>query len=246
MNGYEAKQAAKKEGLQARIDKLKAASTAAYDQASKMQSIIPFGQPILVGHYSEGRDRNYRKRIGAKFDRSFALQAQAEKLEQRLLGVGSGGISSDDPEATAKLEDRIAKLTVEHQQMVAANNAARANGQAATYAGWALSNNSANIRRLKERLIVLGVKATRQTTEGSYQINDTNDPQIFKVRRDVEENRIMLIFPGKPEEAIRAKLKKFGFKWSPTRGAWVRQMTPNAEISTSWLIKELTNPQEVA
>ena len=28
----------------------------------KALSVIPFGQPILIGHHSEKRDRNYRRR----------------------------------------------------------------------------------------------------------------------------------------------------------------------------------------
>lgn len=43
------------------------------------------------------------------------------------------------------------------------------------------------------------------------------------------ENRLQLIFPGKPSDEARALLKANGFKWSPRFGAWQRQLTPNAE-----------------
>lgn len=42
-----------------------------------MASIIPFGQPILVGHHSEQRDRNYRDRIHNTFGKAFAEQDKA-------------------------------------------------------------------------------------------------------------------------------------------------------------------------
>ena len=45
-----------------------------HTDARDMASIIPFGQPILVGHHSEKRDRNYRGRIHKKFERSFEAQ----------------------------------------------------------------------------------------------------------------------------------------------------------------------------
>jgi hypothetical protein len=39
------------------------AGQALYDDAHRMADAIPFGQPILDGHHSEGRDRRYRDRI---------------------------------------------------------------------------------------------------------------------------------------------------------------------------------------
>lgn len=39
-------------------------------EAKQRASAIPFGQPILVGHHSENRDRRDRERIGRKFDQS--------------------------------------------------------------------------------------------------------------------------------------------------------------------------------
>lgn len=33
------------------------------NKSNEMASVIPMGQPILVGHHSEKRDRNYRNKI---------------------------------------------------------------------------------------------------------------------------------------------------------------------------------------
>ena len=38
-------------------------STITYDRAKSMASVIPFGQPILIGHHSENRDRRFRKTV---------------------------------------------------------------------------------------------------------------------------------------------------------------------------------------
>lgn len=54
-----------------------------YGEASKMADIIPLGQPILVGHYSEGRDRRYRNRIQSKFEKSFEEGKKAEHFKNR-------------------------------------------------------------------------------------------------------------------------------------------------------------------
>lgn len=51
------------------------------------------------------------------------------------------------------------------------------------------------------------------------------------VRHNVEENRLQLIFDGKPSLDMISKLKKNGYKWSPRNKAWQRQLTPNAVFS---------------
>jgi len=48
------------------------------------------------------------------------------------------------------------------------------------------------------------------------------------VKHNTDENRLQLLFPGKPEADMIAKLKSRGFKWSPRWKAWQRQLTPNA------------------
>ncbi|MGE8450885.1 MAG: hypothetical protein ACN6OP_09780 [Pseudomonadales bacterium] len=47
----------------------------------------------------------------------------------------------------------------------------------------------------------------------------------YTYREDVEENRVMFEFDGKPEQNVRDLLKRNAFKWSPSRNAWVRQLT---------------------
>ncbi|CAL1519136.1 DUF3560 domain-containing protein [Chitinophaga sp. MM2321] len=49
-----------------------------YRKAKDMAAVIPFGQPIHIGHHSEKRDRNYRDKIHNTFGKSFA---EAEKAE---------------------------------------------------------------------------------------------------------------------------------------------------------------------
>lgn len=58
-------------------------SKQAYDESDRMASFIPMGQPILVGHHSEGRDRNYRARIWAKMGKSVEESKKAEYWERR-------------------------------------------------------------------------------------------------------------------------------------------------------------------
>lgn len=71
--------AGKSEQLHAQAEQLHA-------RAQGASSHIPFGQPILVGHHSEGRDRRTRDQISRTYDKAFATfdeaNAAAEAAER--------------------------------------------------------------------------------------------------------------------------------------------------------------------
>ena len=245
MNSYEAKLEARRERLEAAADKAERESKARYDRAHSMAEAIPFGQPILIGHHSEGRDRRYREKIHNNFGKAFEAADRAKELRAKAASVGSGGISSEDPDAADKLGARIAELEAAQTRMKAANAAIRKHAKAGAAAqvealvalgysaavaasllapdfcgrigfpAYALSNNNANIARLKKRIPrVQAVQAAEEVRE-----------DIGAVEYREEDCRVWLVFPGKPSEAIRAKLRGHGFKWSPSRGAWVRMLS---------------------
>lgn len=84
------REAERAERAEARADRLaeraartEAASDAAWNRASERASHIPFGQPILADHYSAGRDRNYRAKISAGYDKGARLATEARELDRR-------------------------------------------------------------------------------------------------------------------------------------------------------------------
>lgn len=242
MNSYELKQEERRALFHARAAKLQRIANSMQERASSMASVIPFGQPILVGHYSEKRDRNYRGRIQRAFAKSFDLQKQAGELASRAASVGSGGISSDDPAAVDKIRERLAELKKKQEGYKAINAAIRKGVDAPMIAmgfsettiaklklpdecgrvgipAYRLQNNNANIRRLEERIKTLENKPT-----------ESSETMIGNVRmvKNAEENRLQLFFPDKPSEAIRNQLKGSGFRWSPIAGAWQRHLSSAA------------------
>lgn len=58
------------------------------------------------------------------------------------------------------------------------------------------------------------------------------------------ENRIQLVFDGKPEEEERNILKKNGFRWSPRFKAWQRQLTENAVCAVWQVVKDFDKLEE--
>lgn len=267
-NLYEEKQERRRERLLERADKADAEATSRFQTAQSMASVIPFGQPILVGHHSEKRDRNYRARISGNYDKSREASEKAKRLRSRAAGVGKGGISSDDPEAVKKLLGKIEKAE-ERQDFMKRFNAAmrkrkKDHGAALTAIGeefnltpgtvaellkpdfcgrvgfpsYALSNNNANIRRMKGRVTKLRAQAQDVTSEETV--------GAVRIVENTEDNRLQLFFPGKPSAAFRRELKRSGFRWSRYQGAWQRHRSSTAtywgrELAEKFNAEEATN-----
>lgn len=264
MNHYEAKLEARKERLEARAEAAASRSQQLAAHASRLAEIIPFGQPILVGHHSEGRDRRYRAKISGTFSKACEASREAEELARRAASVGTGGISSDDPDALEKLKAKLAEAEAQHAQMVGVNRIIRGNATVVDpipktvqaiidcypsfsrklaeillkgdfcgrvgYAAYQLTNSKGRIRQIQERIQQLEEKSKLQLVE--------EQSEHYVYREDPDENRILLKFPGKPNENIRKALKSYGFRWSPTRGAWVTNLTNRGRWSASQ-IKEM-------
>lgn len=176
------------------------------DTAHDMASIIPLGQPILVGHHSEGRDRRYRERIGNKVRKGIELSGYADDLERRAEAAESNtAIYADAEDPVAEIDARIAELEAKREAI-----------RARPHESYQLSNIGANIRRLKIRRDQLAtLKASPRIERMVGAVKVVEDPDLA---------RIQLIYPGKPDEATRDKLKANGFRWAPSENAWQRQL----------------------
>ena len=56
------------------------------------------------------------------------------------------------------------------------------------------------------------------------------------------QNRLQILFDGKPDEETRAALKSNGFRWSPKNQAWQRQLTRNAEYAARQVLDLIAAP----
>ena len=256
MNDYQKKQEARRERLLAGADR---ASQESENQWKRMDSIachIPLGQPILVGHHSEKRHRRDIKTIDNAMRRSAEASKHAAELERRAAAVGTGGVSSDDPEAILKLKAQIAEREGAQAEMKRINRALKKAGdlnevdmpdatrsaiakamsifpwQDTPFPAYALQNNNAQIRRLKQRVSELEAKAA---APDAADITGT----WYRISEDRHDNRILIEFHGKPPAEVRQLLKSNGFRWSPTRIAWCRQITDRARYCATLVAEEL-------
>lgn len=259
MNAYEEKQEARRARLTTAAERARARSDAAFKRVKTICDGIPFGQPILVGHHSERRASADVKRISQGMDRAVSEDKAARELAGRAAAVGSAGVSADDPDAVAKLRAELVACETNQARMKAANAAIRKGktdqdraaallalgikpGMVAQiltpdfcgrtgFADFQTSNNAASMRRIKARIAVLEARPAGVTTE--------TERAGVRIVKDVDDNRLRLIFPGKPDEETRVALKSAGFRWSPTAGAWQRQLNNSAIHAANAVLQNL-------
>lgn len=172
-------------------------------------------------------------------------------------------ISSDDPEAVKKLRDKLAKLEQQRELMKEANKIVRdkhltdqekiAKLEEIGLSAWAgkilkpdfmgrtgfqdyhFHNIGQEIRRLKERIAELEKRVTEETGEIPFEGGRIVD--------NVDANRVQIFFDEKPDENLRAELKRHGFRWAPSAGAWQRQ---RSEQALYWARRIVGLPEKTA
>jgi hypothetical protein len=133
MSTYRERREARADRLEGWAEKREERGVAAVERARDMASVIPFGQPMLTDHYSYGRDRRYRERIGSTFERGFADLKKADEMAGRAEGIRAqvgGSIYSDDADAIERLTEKIAGLEAERERIKAYNKSCRSAGGA--------------------------------------------------------------------------------------------------------------------
>lgn len=184
------------------------------------------------------------------------VQGIIEKIENIMYGREV--IKSDDERAIEKLEEKLEDLKAMQEHMKMVNKAIRMKDTEAGddllremgyseeniqelrkpdycgitgYPSFQLTNNNANIHRIEGRIKKLKEVKARGDRMAEY--------ELFKVAENVEIMRLQIFFDDKPDSDTREILKKNGFRWAPSQGAWQRQLTDNAKYALKRVIKEL-------
>lgn len=200
-----------------------------------------------------------KEKQNAARDKNWREYEEIQGILRKMESIGHGGIMSDDARAIEKLEMKLETLEREQEHMKAVNawwrkhktldgcpelteaqreevKSDMARGWRVgdnPYPAWALSNNNANIRRIRERIESLKKEQERreQPTEEAH--------DGYTLRENAEACRIQFVFDGKPEESIRAILKANGFRWAPSEGAWQRLLNDNGRSAAQRVVKEM-------
>lgn len=256
MNAYQEKLKAKRERYLVRAESASQEATNRFNSSNVKAVIGLQGEPIKIGHHSEGRHRRLLEKADKDMQKGCEAVDKAKYYENKAASVGKGGISSDDPDCIEKLKEKLANLQNLQERMKSANKAIKKNDDEALkalgyneaqiisfknpdfcgrigYASYQLTNNNSNIKRIKDRIASLEKMAVAEDVEQEY------DGFTYKE----EDNRAQFVFPDKPSEEIRAILKNHSFKFSPSRGAWVRQLTGNGKFAAKMVIEKLKNAE---
>ena len=200
---------------------------------------------ILIAGGSNFPVRQKEKQNAAR-DSNMQEWQYIQGLLDKIRSTGMGGIRQDDPQAIPKLEKKLAGLEKAQETMKAVNAYYRKHGtldgcphlspenleklKAAMVSGWhyekkpfqswELSNNSAEIRRIRQRIDSL--TRARETVYVGWEFEGGH------VEANREQSRLQVFFDGKPDADTRQQLKEHGFRWAPSVGAWQRLLNGNA------------------
>ena len=196
---------------------------------------------------------NKKNKQNARRDSLFQEYKQIEGILDKIKGIGTGAVDLADPHAREILTDQLQKLQARLDRNKAMNAyyrkhksfagfpeltdeaAARLDAQFAETRqrcpwidkpcpDYELTSLRGKIKRVEERIAELDKRAQQ-----AEQPADNTKFDGGEIVRNLEADRLQIIFDEKPDEEMRSKLKSNGFRWSPRYGAWQRQLTQNAE-----------------
>ena len=200
---------------------------------------------ILIAGGSNFPVRKKEKQNAAR-DSNMQEWQYIQGLLDKIRSTGMGGIRQDDPQAIPKLQKKLAGLEKAQETMKAVNAYYRKHGtldgcphlspeslenlkadmasgwhyEKKPFQSWELSNNNAEIRRVRQR-----IESLTRANEVAY-VGWEFDGGHVEANRD--QGRLQVFFDGKPEADARQQLKEHGFRWAPSVGAWQRLLNDNA------------------
>ena len=200
---------------------------------------------ILIAGGSNFPVRQKEKQNAAR-DSNMQEWQYIQGLLDKIRSTGMGGIRQDDPQAIPKLQKKLAGLEKAQETMKAVNAYYRKHGtldgcphlspenienlkadmasgwhyEKKPFQSWELSNNNAEIRRVRQR-----IESLTRASEVAY-VGWEFDGGHVEANRD--QGRLQVFFDGKPEADARQQLKENGFRWAPSVGAWQRLLNDNA------------------
>lgn len=191
-----------------------------------------------------------KNRQNAREDSLWQEYKTIEAILDKIKNTGSGPVDLSDPYAREMLTEQLQRLQKQlddgkamnawyrkHKTLkgfpgmsdkaAAHNDAAIASAPAFAQRptpDFQLASLRGKIKRVQARMEELDRLQAQQANPVPAEKHDG-----FQIVRNAEQNRLQIIFYGKPDDKTRQALKSNGFRWSPRNSAWQRQLTTNAE-----------------
>ena len=200
---------------------------------------------ILIAGGSNFPVRQKEKQNAAR-DSNMQEWQYIQGLLDKIRSTGMGGIRQDDPQAIPKLQKKLDGLVKAQETMKAVNAYYRKHGtldgcphlspdnienlkadmasswhyEKKPFQSWELSNNNAEIHRVRQRIESL--TRAKETVYVGWEFDGGH------VEANREQSRLQVFFEDKPDADTRQQLKEHGFRWAPSVGAWQRLLNGNA------------------
>ncbi len=193
-------------------------------------------------NFPTARNRKRLDAAQGKLDDLLGYRERALDAIRKVLRPELRPVMAGDDDAVERLREKIAKAEALQEQMKQVNLAIRKHAKGGTeaqvaaivalgykeasarsvlepdFAGrvgipsYQLTNNNANIRRMKLRLDEISAAKVAPVAEVAGEHARFED--------NPADNRVRLYFPGKPDREVRERLKGSGFRWAPSLGCW--------------------------
>lgn len=248
------------ERKQAKIDRLQERAQKAREQGAQMQDELLHGHDFAywtqpTHNTSAGRAfERQRERVRSRFEKGMEVIQTATDYEDRAEAMATNhAISSDDPEAIAKLQAKIDELEKGNEVIKDFNKYWRKHRTAEGWTCKAYPEETEEFKKaVSEEIAYLQESRgwTLEEIQSLTRLFGTDTAEIRRCRERIEEiqsraelvgwmfdggeviankseDRYQIIFDEIPDEETRTALKKSGFKWSRKNGAWQRMLNKN-------------------
>lgn len=221
---YEDRRTARIDALHNAAQKAAAESSAKITRAFDLVKDIPLGQPNIIGRPQLPALREKSARI---MDKALELGRTSEYYAEKADSAESNrAISSDDPNALAKLQTKLDSLIAEQSRVKASNAQARKTG--GSQSEWyVLPYLARDIKSVKERIAKLQAVENMPAETISFDGGE--------IESDPITNRVIIRYDERQPQEIVDRLKANGYKWSPTANGWQRLRTPTAWKHAKWM-----------
>lgn len=269
MNPYEQRQQQRAERLRARSTKLAAEAEQLHATNHTLLRVMNGSPILVGHHSEKRHRRDLDKMDARLHKAVELKNEAASCARRADAAESNETISSDDPDAIGKLRVKLAELTARREQAVKINAAIRKakpdqdmpdqdmSGDMRVHLAlvalglsredalkfgsknvmgdrgippYRMALNAAEAKRLAGRIAELEKRATAAPVApvivGAYSITE-------------EDNRLRVRFPGKPDAETRMALRRAGFLWAPSVGAWQRRPSQQARVFAEALVERL-------
>lgn len=190
---------------------------------------------------------NKKNKQNARRDRLWEEYNAVQGILDQIKSVGTGAVDLADPHAREILTEQLNAYQKELDTAKEANayyrkhktldgcpgisrkdleRLPRLELYGCPFPSYHLQSIRGYIKRAQDRLAELDRRQAEQEQPAENLQFDGGE-----IVRNLEADRLQILFDEKPDEDMRAALKSNGFRWSPRYSAWQRQLTANAEAA---------------